>query len=294
MTLLVVLATAALGGLLARMALGYPALPTRPTRPARAGLLDRRQRWLRQAGANVTVAQFAGVSVACAATAGLVVMAATGVWAIALAPTALAALAPHAYWSARRRRHVAEVRQAWPDGLRDLAASVNARLPLHEALAELAARGPQPLRRAFAAYPGNARVMGSIAALEHVRAQLADPTSDRVIEVLVLAAERRPARLAGILEDFARSVTADLRVEEVIRTARIEPHINTAVAAVVPWLLLAMVTAADTPHRAYYTTGRGLAVVLIAAAMTLAGVVVSRLLARDPVEGRIFTGEQAR
>lgn len=294
MTLLTVLATATLGALLARVALGYPALPTRPKRPASPGPLDRRQQWLRQAGANVTIAQFAAVSVACAVATGLVVMAATGVWAIALVPTALAALAPHAYWATRRRRHVAEVRQAWPDGLRDLAASVNARLPLHEALSELAARGPRPLRLAFAAYPGNARVMGSIAALEHVRAELADPTSDRVIEVLVLAAERRPARLAGILEDFARSVTADLRVEEVIRTARIEPHINTAVAAAVPWLLLAMITAGDTPHRAYYSTGRGLAVVLTAAAMTLTGVVVSRVLARDPVEGRIFTGEETR
>lgn len=257
---------------------------------------QRRRQWLAQAGARVTPTQFYGVSAATGAGVFVLVWAATGAWVVALVPAALAAFAPQRYYAIARTRRVAAINQAWPDGLRDLTASISQQQPLHQALVELARAGPAPLRHAFARYATLARTFGTVAALEQIKAELANPVSDRVLEVLILAAERGSGGdlLARLLADLAESVTADLRVDEDIETARLEPRISTAAAAAAPWLLLLVIVATNRPQPIadYYTSGRGLLAVLAAAAMTLAGVALVRALARDPVEPRVFVGEQ--
>jgi tight adherence protein B len=70
-----------------------------------------------------------------------------------------------------------ELQAAWPDGLRDLVASISAGRLLTQAVSALAAHGPSPLRVAFARFPELARVLGTGPALEIVKAELADPTS---------------------------------------------------------------------------------------------------------------------
>jgi tight adherence protein B len=256
--------------------------------------VERRRHWLRQAGAAVTPLQFFSASVAAGSSAFVLLWLISGAWVVALVPAVLCGFAPKRYYTSARKRRVADVNHAWPDGLRDLVASVHQQLPLHQAVLELARGGPAPLRQAFVHYPVHARALGAVAALEHVKEELADPTSDRVLEVLVLAAERGAGGdlLARLLGDLAESVTADLRVEEDIETARTEPRINMAVAASLPWLLLLAMVLGDTPQRDYYTSGRGLGPVLLAAVMTFAGVAAVRALSRDPVEVRLFIAEE--
>lgn len=255
---------------------------------------DRRRRWLRQAGYSITPLQFYGASGIAGAAAFALLWLATGAWVASIVPAALCAFTPQLYYAAARKRRLAAINQAWPDGLRDLVASVHQQLPLHQAILELVRGGPAPLRQAFTRYPTHARALGTVAALEHVKEELADPTSDRVLEVLILAAERGAGGdlLARLLGDLAESVTADLRVDEDIETARTEPRINMAVAAALPWLLLLAMVLADTPQRDYYTSGRGLGPVAIAAAMTFVGVATVRALSRDPVEARLFVGDE--
>jgi tight adherence protein B len=254
---------------------------------------ERRQQWLLQAGARVTAQQFYAGSAAAGFGAFALVAVLTGAWAVALVPGALCALLPQAYYAHRRRERLAEVVEAWPDGLRDLAASVNAGQPLHQAILALARSGPAPLRRAFAGYAANARVSGAVPALEHVKSELADPTSDRVLEVLILAKERGARHLGRILDDLATSTTADLRTNAEIETARLEPKINTWVTAALPWVVLILICLSDrNPHRGFYGGGGGLIVVLVSAAFTLAGVGWIKVLARDPVEGRVFVEER--
>lgn len=274
--------------------LGHP-LTLQPRRRIPRGevLTDRRRRWLRQAGAGVTPLQFYGASAGAGLCAFVLLWLATAAWVVAIVPAILCAFSPQLYYAAARKRRIAAINEAWPDGLRDLVASVQQQLPLHQAVLELARGGPAPLRQAFARYPTHARALGSVAALEHVKEELADPASDRVLEVLILATERGAGGdlLARLLGDLAEAVTADLRVDEDIETARTEPRINMAVAAALPWILLLAMVLADTPQRDYYTSGRGLGPVLLAAAMTLVGVATVRALSRDPVEARLFVGD---
>jgi tight adherence protein B len=288
---LVAIAVAAFAGFAAMgLLLGVPVeLPAR--RPRRRDT-QRRRRWLRQAGATVTPAQFYTVSAAMGLAVFAGVWAATAAWTIAAVPALLAVWGPPANYAAQRRRRLDAVKQAWPDGLRDLVASVNAGLPLHQALCELAVHGPEPLRDACAGYATNARVSGVAPALERIKEELADPTSDRVLEVLILAHERGPQHLPRILDGLAQSIGRDLRTAEEIETAKKEPKLNMAVAAAMPWIVLVVTSLGDTPQRAYYASGRGLGVIVVSAALTFAGIACVRALAHDAVEHRLFVSEE--
>ena len=64
--------------------------------------------------------------------------------------------ATRAYYARRRAARLREVQAAWPDALRDVAASLAAGRSLGAALGELARTGPPPLRPAFDRYTSTA------------------------------------------------------------------------------------------------------------------------------------------
>ncbi len=118
------------------------------------GLSPRRARnrlWLQQAGAGLTPARFWAGSVAAGLLALLVIVAATGSVFVAFVPSVAVALFPRGYFARRRRLRMREVQAVWPDGLRDLVASIAAGRSLTQAVNSLAATGPPTLRAAFVA-----------------------------------------------------------------------------------------------------------------------------------------------
>src|SRR5947209_13971078 len=167
-------------------ATGYaPELSLRVRRPRAE--ISRWQLWLNQAGVAVTPRQFWAGSLAAGALAFLAVTVVTGAPLVALVPAAGVATLPGAYFARRRAAQLRRVQAAWPDGLRDIIASIAAGRSLPQALNALAASGPAPLREVFARFPLLARMLGTVAALEVLEEELGDPTSDRVIEVLIIA-----------------------------------------------------------------------------------------------------------
>src|SRR5262249_7041694 len=154
------------GALLGRM----PALARWRT-PARRG--DRRRLWLSQAGLHVTPIQFDACSAALGAVALAVGWATTRIVLLALVPAALAACAPRVYFGRRRAARLREVHDAWPDGLRDIVASIGAGRSLTQAVNDVSTSGPASLREAFARFPSLARMLGTGAALEVVKGELA-------------------------------------------------------------------------------------------------------------------------
>jgi tight adherence protein B len=137
----------------------------------------RTETWLQQAGVPLTPTRFVLGSAGAGILALFVLTALTGSLLVAIVPAVALALLPRTYFTRRRRTRLREVQSAWPDGLRDLAASIAAGHSLTQAVTELARHGPEALRHAFARFPGLARVLGTAAALEIVKEELADPTS---------------------------------------------------------------------------------------------------------------------
>jgi tight adherence protein B len=269
-------------------------LPRRAERTRRASnRTERAGTWLQQSGAGVTPQQFVVGSAAAGFIALALMMALTGSLFVALVPAVTVALLPRAYFGHRRSVRMRAVLAAWPDGLRDLLASISAGHSLTQAVNSLSRHGPPTLRIAFARFPDLARVLGTGAALEVVKEELADPTSDRILEVLILAHERGGAIVRTILEDLVEATTKDLKLLEELETEGLEMRINARVVVVLPWLVLVALTARPGAFRMFYQSGGGVLTLLLGAGLSAIGVVVLGRLGREPAEPRVFPSRRS-
>jgi tight adherence protein B len=250
----------------------------------------RQQLWLAQAGVGLSPARFWLGSVSVGLVALVACTALTGTVLVALVPAIAVASLPRAYYGRRRAERLGAVQASWPDGLRDLVASITAGRSLNGALVEMARSGPAPLRAAFARFESNARMLGVVPALELVREELADPASDRVIEVLVLASERGGGVVRDVLEDLVVATTKDLKLRDEIDSEGLEMRINARAVLVLPWFVLVALTIRGGAFRDFYATGAGLVVVLAGAVLSAIGYVWISHLGRSHEERRVFGG----
>ena len=290
------LLAASLAGVSAYLAVGYitgfaPNLRWRIDRER--SRLSERQVWLMQAGAQLSPGQFLLWSALLGAFAFLVGMALTGVPWVSLPPALAIAVLPRWYFARRRIRRLSEVHEAWPDGLRHIVASVRTGMSVSAALDELARTGPAPLRFAFARFPALSRTLGVDASLALIREDLADPTSDRVIEILLVAYERGGSIVPDVLADLANATTRDLRTVEEIRTNALEQRINGRIVFVVPWLVLLLLTSRPGPFRDFYASAAGVIVVVVGALISLFGAWLIARLSRDTIEPRVLGSSAA-
>lgn len=255
--------------------------------------ISKRQLWLIQAGSELTPRQFRLGSVAGGLVALGVLLLVTQSVVIAAGPAVAAGFLPTAWYARQRQRRIAEVQAAWPDGIRDLLAHVTSGSTLGRAIEALATDGPVPLRQAFARFPLQARMFGVLAALEIVKEELADPTSDKVIEVLILANEFGGELVQEVLRDLVDTITGDLRTLADIRTAGFEQRMEGLLVVVVPWVVLVFLATVPPDYRAFYRSGTGQLVVLIGALWTAFGVVVLRLVSKARGEPRVLGGGAA-
>jgi tight adherence protein B len=257
-------------------------------KPAFGAPRARDRLWLQQAGAGLTPFRFWGGSVGAGLLALLVLVALTGSVFVALVPSIAVALFPRGYFARRRRLRMREVQAEWPDGLRDIGASIAAGRSLTQSVTSLATTGPPALRIAFERFPELARVLGTGPALELVKAELADPTSDRVIEVLLLAHDRGGAIVRNVLEDLVDTTTRDLKLLDALETEGLEMRINARAVVVLPWFVLVALTARAGPFRDFYRSSGGLVTLIVAAGLTGIGMAFLRRLGRDEDEERVF------
>lgn len=280
MTLIAALASAVAMGLLTRLVVAGGRVRRR--RPIRPGT------WLTDAGIDVTPAQFWLTSLGAGLATYALVFALTSLPIVSLMPAVVVATLPKSYFSRKRAQRLDEVQRAWPDGLRDLLATVRSGASLPTAIDGLAAFGPLPLRTAFRDFAVYSRSLGVVPALEMIKNDLADPTSDRVIEVLILAYERGGAAVPEILSDLAEATTRDLWTLEEVRTDALEQKINSRVVFVLPWLVLVAMTTRSGAFREFYSSSAGILVAAIGGAMSLIGVAIAAKLGGQPPEPRVF------
>lgn len=255
---------------------------------------DRRRRstlwleWLQQADAGVTPAQFAAVSGGLGLVVGFVVGIAVGVPALGGVAGLIACAVPRMVFARRREALVRDRLAAWPDALRDMMTHLRASLSLHASLCELGRSGPAPLRQYFNRYAGLAGALDQRTALEVVREDLADPISDRVIEVLLVAFDQGSSVVIDVLDDLAASTSEDLRLLDEIETLQLETKLEARGAAVLPFLVLAMLCVFTPGYRSFYSTAAGWMVVGLGALMSVGGLLVITRLGRVPSEERIL------
>ena len=288
MTLLAVVASGVFIYLLVGILTGNAPSFDRSTSPTRQ--VSERQLWLIQSGVRLTPLQFWATSAAVGLTAFGVMVGLTGLPMVALFPAMAVSFLPRFYFARKRAQVMGQVQAAWPDGLRDLQASISSGMSLSRAVETMAEKGPEPLREAFARYSLLMRTLGVVPALEVIKEELADPTSDRIIEILILAHERGGNVVPDILRDLIEATTRDQWTLEELATQSLEQRINARVVFILPWLVLVAMNIQDGPIRSFYSSTGGFVVITIGAILSTIGLVIVSNLAAEPDEMRVFGG----
>lgn len=190
---------------------------------------------------------------------------------------------------ARANRRRAVNRTIWPDVVDHLVASVRAGMSLPDSIGALAELGPAATRHAFAGFDDEFRRTGDFgSAVDSLKARLADPVSDRILETLRMAREVGGTDVTAVLRGLSTYLREDstLRAEVVARQSWIRNAARLGVAA--PWLLL-LVLASRPETLEAYDSAAGTALILVGLGVTIVAYRLMLGLGRLPEERRWFT-----
>ncbi len=268
----------------------WQALTGRPTRPPRRrARRDRMADLLAQAGIeSVTpgglVASCAGVGV----TVVLLMYAVSRSPSIALAFGLIAGWGPVALVRFRARQRRSELRDLWPEVVDNLASGVRAGLSLPEALTQIGVRGPEELRRPFVRFGEDYRATGRFYdCLDRLKASLADPVADRIVESVRMARQVGGTDLGRLLRTLSTFLREDARTRAELET-RQGWTINAArLAVAAPWIVLALLSTRPEAVTAYNSTA-GAMVLAVGGATCFVAYRLMVRIARLPEEERVL------
>ncbi|NHN56454.1 type II secretion system protein F [Calidifontibacter sp. DB0510] len=230
------------------------------------------------------------IAVACGVGAFvfLIGMAALGVAPVALAFALISAWGPIALIRSRARRRRSQRRDLWPDVVDHVASAVRAGLALPEALSQLAIRGPVELRPLFEQFAHDYRTSGDFhRSLDALKARLADPVGDRLVESVRIAREVGGTDLGRLLRTLSTFLREDARTRAELE-ARQSWTVNAArLALVAPWAVLLMLATRGDSLTAYQRPS-GVLVLIIGGAISLLAYQIMRRIGRLPHEERVM------
>jgi tight adherence protein B len=265
------------------------AVTSAPPPRRRVRRAERLQDLLVQAGApGVTPGALVGSSLAVGAVVALLVVTLTRTPAIAVCFGLLAGAAPTALVRGRARRRRSALRALWPEVVDHLGSGIRAGLSLPEALAQVGDRGPVELRPPFRAFGHDHRASGRFDdSLDALKARLADPVADRIVEALRLTRDVGGTDLGRLLRTLAAFLREDLRTRGELE-ARQSWTLNAArLAAAAPWVVLVLLSSRPEAAAAY-STPAGAVVLAAGAASTIVAYQLMVRVARLPEDARVL------
>lgn len=242
-----------------------------------------------QAGVpGITPGGLALSSIGVAGCVALVMLALSRTIPIALAFGVIAGYAPIAVLRSRWRRRQHELRELWPDVVDNLASAVRAGLSLPEALSQLGTRGPAALRESFQRFGQDYRATGRFGdCLDRLKASLADPTGDRIVESLRLAREVGGSELGRLLRTLSAFLRDDLRTRAELESRQTWTINAARLAVAAPWLILALLSVRPEAVRAY-NSASGVIVLAVGGGLCIVAYRMMLRIARLPREERVL------
>ncbi len=263
----------------------------RPDLTARRGprLTERVAELLSAAGyVSVSPQQLYAVSVVAAVVGFILAAGISHAPVIGIAFAGFAGYAPFALVRMRKRQRTTELRELWPDVVDNLASAVRAGLSLPEAVSQIAVRGPEQLRPAFARFAADHRATGRFGeCLDRLKEALGDPTADRIIESMRVAREVGGTDLGRLLRTLSSFLREDARTRAELET-RQGWTINAArLGLAAPWIVVGLLSLRPETVAAY-DSAAGAAVLAVGAAVSFAAYRVMLRIARLPTEERVL------
>jgi tight adherence protein B len=264
-------------------------VPSPPAPRRSGGWHDRATDTLNQAGMqSVSVRTFAVTCAGFGVAGFAAVLAVSGVPAIAACFATMAAWTPVAIVRGRARRRRERLRDVWPEVVDNLSSGVRAGLSLPEALAQVAARGPEPLRPAFASFAVDYRTSGRFGeSLDALKDRLADPVADRICEALRITREVGGTDLGRLLRSLSAFLREDARTRSELEGRQSWTVYAARLAVAAPWLVLALL--ATRPESvAAYARPAGAVVLAVGAVLTVVAYRLMVRIGRLPEETRVL------
>lgn len=258
-------------------------------RPRRARWAENLTDLLVQAGApGVSPGALLGTGALTGTLTAAVALGLTRSPAIATCFALMAAYGPLALVRTRARSRRAALRGVWPDVVDHLSSGIRAGLSLPEALGQLSERGPEELRPAFLAFAEDYRVDGRFGdCLDALKARLADPVADRIIEALRITRDVGGTDLGRLLRTLSAFLREDARTRGELE-ARQSWTVNAArLAVAAPWIVLALLSTRPEATSAY-NTGAGAAVLALGAVCSVVAYQLMVRIGRLPEDVRVL------
>ncbi|WP_022868734.1 type II secretion system F family protein [Schaalia vaccimaxillae] len=229
---------------------------------------------------GLTVRRLVGLSLGAGLAVFFLVFAWTGVIAVSAVIGIIVVPLPQMYLSSVARRRLRQMREGWPDVIDTLVAGVRSGAGLAELLSDLGTSGPVALQPAFRAFASDYRAEGRFdIALDRLKARLADPVADRIVEALRLAREVGGSDLSILLRDLGTLLREDARVRGELE-ARQSWTVNAArLAVVAPWLVLVMISA-QPQAAAAWNSAQGVGVLAAGAALCVVAYLLMQYVGR--------------
>lgn len=237
---------------------------------------------------NVTTRGVYSATAIASIAIGALALIVTAIPIVALMAAAVGAFIPFAILKRKAHTRSKALRTSWPDAVDTLASAVRAGMSLPEALADLARRGPLPLRHSFTVFANSYRASGSFsAALSALQNHMSDPVADRVVAALRIAQEVGGTDLGQVL----RTLSALLRQDAATR-GDIEARQSWTVSAArmsiaAPWITLALLCTRPEAVAAF-STALGAVVLLGAAVVSFVAYRLMLRIGRLPSEERVI------
>lgn len=249
----------------------------------------RRLELLHRAGiTDVGVAALLGIQFGSAVLFGLAVLVVTSTVAIAACFAGFGFVVPLMVVRRRAFQRQGDLREQWPEAVDNLASAVRAGMALPEAVAQLARRGPVPLRAPFARFAAAYRSSGRFGeCLDLLKAELADPVGDRVCETLRVAREVGGSDLGTVLRTLSELLREDARTRAELETRQGWVVNGARLAVAAPWLVLLMLGTQSQTVEAYDTPAGTLLLAIGAIACIVAYRMMLRI-GRLPAEQRVL------
>lgn len=237
---------------------------------------------------SLTSARLLAACVALGAGVTVFALAVTRAGALSVAFGLLAAWAPVEYVRSRARKRQAALRELWPGVVDNIASAVRAGMALPDAVAQIAQRGPVELRGPFAEFAEDYRASGRFGdGLDLLKARLADPVADRLIESLRLAREVGGSELGRLLRTLSAFLREDVRTRAELETRQSWTVNSARLAVAAPWLVLLMLAARPESLRAYARPA-GAVVLAVGLAVTVVAYQLMLRIGRLPREERVL------
>lgn len=220
--------------------------------------------------------------------ASFVMLGVSGVAGIGLVFGLLAASLPIMVLRGRAARRLREHAAVWPDAVDNLSSAVRAGLSLPEALMQLGERGPESLRAPFTQFGRDYQATGRFhESLDLLKARLADPIGDRVVEALRIAREVGGGDLGRMLRSLSGFLRDDLRTRGELESRQSWTVNGARLAVAAPWAVLVFMSLQGDVIQRFATT-TGLIVLGIGAVLCVAAYRLMIWIGRLPTERRIL------